>query len=178
MQHTASTPKASVNVTDAPPSHDSGLYRMDHLFRGKAVIFNQENFWTRFGISTRFGSAKDRDDLAVVLQQLKFEVKCYNDLTKSQIKNKLAKREYSNLMLSVCFNFFNFFLVAAEDHSNSDCVLVAIMTHGVEDFISAYDDSFETHHLWKPFTPEKCPKLAGKPKIFIIQVLIFINIYL
>ena len=68
------TPEASLNVTDAPPSHDSELYRMDHLFRGKAVIFNQENFKARFGIFTRDGTAKDRDDLAAVLRQLKWNV--------------------------------------------------------------------------------------------------------
>jgi len=117
---TASTPN-SLHMTVSPPVHDSELYTMNHLQRGKAVIFNQENFVTHLAnLSTRQGSSKDRDDLAETLRLLDFEVQCFNDLTGSQILNEIEA-------------------LAAEDHSNRDCVLVAILTHGDATRLAARD---------------------------------------
>jgi len=61
--------------------------------------------------------------------------------------------------------------VAKEDHSDADCLLVTVMTHGLTSgLLAAYDCHYEVRKLWLPFTADKCLSLAGKPKIFIIQV--------
>jgi len=61
--------------------------------------------------------------------------------------------------------------VAKEDHSDADCLLVTVLTHGeITNFIYAYDCYYNVKELWVPFTADKCLSLAGKPKIFIIQV--------
>jgi len=61
--------------------------------------------------------------------------------------------------------------VAAEDHSDADCLLVTVLTHGTtSNLLAAYDFHYDVWKLWLPFTADKCPSLAGKPKIFIIQV--------
>jgi caspase-like apoptosis-related cysteine protease len=63
------------------------------------------------------------------------------------------------------------FSVAKEDHSDADCLLVTVLTHGVTSgLLAAYDCCYDVEKLWLPFTADKCPTLAGKPKIFIIQV--------
>ena len=63
------------------------------------------------------------------------------------------------------------FSVAAEDHSDADCLLVTVLTHGVTSkSLYAQDSDYSVEGLWLPFNADKCLSLAGKPKIFIIQV--------
>lgn len=66
---------------------------------------------------------------------------------------------------------------AAMDHTNNTCMLTAIMTHGNEKLLSAWDQNFCTEELWTPFfsfSDENAFKtsnsLIGKPKLFFIQV--------
>lgn len=79
---------------------------------------------------------------------------------------------------------------ANEDHSDEDCVVVAIMSHGkllhsfdkktdVEchsilshdkySYIQARDDVYPLQQILEYFTDERCPTLKGKPRIFLIQ---------
>jgi caspase 7 len=67
--------------------------------------------------------------------------------------------------------------VAEEDHSECDCVLVAVLSHGSCGKIEACDEPYEMEALWKNFTANICPSLAGKPKLFFVQVL-FLGKYL
>lgn len=61
-------------------------------------------------------------------------------------------------------------LASRQDHSNADCLLVAILTHGDDgDSLCAHDGSYQFTSVWTQFTEECCPSLAGKPKIFIVQ---------
>lgn len=63
-----------------------------------------------------------------------------------------------------------FYLVASEDHTESDCILIALMTHGDDGILYAKDQQYKPEKLWSYFTSDQCPTLAGKPKIFFIQV--------
>jgi caspase 7 len=56
-------------------------------------------------------------------------------------------------------NFSHYFIFA-----------VVVMTHGMENILYGKDKQYETHRLWEPFTADKCRGLAGKPKLFFIQV--------
>lgn len=56
------------------------------------------------------------------------------------------------------------------DHSNCDCLVVVIMTHGSPNKVYAKDDAYDVKLLWNKFTPESCPSLTGKPKLFFVQV--------
>jgi len=45
------------------------------------------------------------------------------------------------------------------------------MSHGEKGILSGRDDSqYKVEELWEPFTADRCPSLAGKPKLFFIQV--------
>ena len=74
------------------------------------------------------------------------------------------------------------------DHSDSDCLVVAMLSHGNDGSVYAYDAAFPTQvnirhinriiinptlfqRLWEPFVGDKAPTLVGKPKLFFIQVL-------
>lgn len=61
-------------------------------------------------------------------------------------------------------------LAAQADHSKCDCFLVAALTHGDSGRIHARDHQYPPDELWEPFSADKCPTLAGKPKMFLIQV--------
>lgn len=43
------------------------------------------------------------------------------------------------------------------------------MSHGNEGTVFAHDGPFPTQKLWEPFTADRAPSLAGKPKMIFIQ---------
>lgn len=82
-----------------------------------------------------------------------------------------------------------YFSVIREDHTDADCLIVVVMSHGTihnphkhpirnftaDGFYStssllAFDDPYDEEKIFKPFQGDRCPSLAGKPKIFFIQV--------
>lgn len=56
------------------------------------------------------------------------------------------------------------------DHSASDCLVIVVMSHGDNGKLFARDREYPTRTLWKYFNAINCPTLAGKPKLFFIQV--------
>ncbi|KAJ8928117.1 hypothetical protein NQ314_019343 [Rhamnusium bicolor] len=130
------------------PHPEAEVYKK-HEKRGIAIIFNQKTFSIR-ECSTRLGTDKDRDDLEDVLNHLKFDVKVYNDLTYDEIVEVLI-------------------VVSKMDHTNHDCLLITVMSHGDDGIIYAKDRSYPTRKLWTLFSAVHCPSLAGKPKLFFIQ---------
>jgi hypothetical protein len=61
--------------------------------------------------------------------------------------------------------------VSKDDHRNEDCIVVAVLTHGRgKGKLYAYDDYYKVDTLWSSFTADMCKSLAGRPKIFIVQV--------
>lgn len=56
------------------------------------------------------------------------------------------------------------------DHTDNDCFLLAMMSHGSTDGkIYAYDEKYSAQDLWSPFIGTNCETLIGKPKLFFIQ---------
>lgn len=60
-------------------------------------------------------------------------------------------------------------LAAAQDHSDHDCIAIAILTHGEQGYLYAKDVMYKLDTIWHYFTARDCPTLAGKPKLFFIQ---------
>lgn len=95
------------------------------------------------------------DSDAVALQQLftyfGFYTSRYNNLTSSQMR-RLFKD------------------VAAKDHTNFDCLLVAVLTHGTKGKLYGTDGKLvPVEEITELFSGNKCPSLTGKPKIFLLQ---------
>jgi Caspase domain len=55
------------------------------------------------------------------------------------------------------------------DHTNYDCIVIVILTHGEHGRIFCKDSSYSLQFITNHFTDKACPTLANKPRIFFIQ---------
>ena len=136
-------PKAE-DTTDA-----NGLpcYRMKSEPQGIAVIINN----TFTGMNNRNGTDKDAIALERLFTYLGFYTNRYNNLTESEIMHTLKE-------------------VASIDYQSYDCLMVAILTHGVEGKLYGTDGKLiPVQDLITLFNGNQCPLLVGKPKIFFLQ---------
>ncbi|KAG8222199.1 hypothetical protein J437_LFUL001291 [Ladona fulva] len=125
-------------------------YKMNHAKRGIALIFNHERF-KKNTQRRRRGAAEDGRVLSSTVENLGFEVRLHKNKKWSKMKKIISR-------------------VAKEDHSDHDCLLVAIMTHGKKNgILYARDCPYDAEEVWNSFTAEKVTTLAGKPKIFLFQ---------
>jgi len=138
------------HVARASTTKDADRYNMEHPRRGKAVIFNHRDFHPDQQMKMRSGTDVDRDALGRVLQGLDFDVTIYNDLKKSELFAILDR-------------------LSTEDHSDADALVVSFLSHGDTGVLYTYDEILKSDQLWSRFTADRCPTLAGKPKIFFIQ---------
>lgn len=74
-----------------PVTVNDELYNMNHPKRGKAYIFNHEQFNQELDLKSRSGTNKDRDNLYMRLRELEFEVSYFNDLTFNELHIKLIE---------------------------------------------------------------------------------------
>ncbi|XP_050304445.1 caspase-1-like [Anthonomus grandis grandis] len=124
-------------------------YKMDHKHRGKALIFNHEVF-SCGSLKSRSGTNEDCSNLENCLKCLGFDVEAYHNLTYAELDAKIKQ-------------------VADMNHSNHDCLFVAVLSHGELGIIYAKDTAYKPESLWSRFTADQCPSLAGKPKMFFLQ---------
>ncbi len=60
--------------------------------------------------------------------------------------------------------------LATEDFSNYGCLVVCLLSHGIENAIAGADSLYvNVNKLKYKFSYNNCPSLYGKPKIFIVQ---------
>ncbi|XP_014611657.1 PREDICTED: caspase-like [Polistes canadensis] len=114
-----------------------------------ALIFCHELFYHNYE-EPRVGVEKDCNRLKSLLQMFKFKVKIYKDQTVNKILDTLEK-------------------VSKMDHSDKDCLLIVVLTHGNSGVLSAFDKQYDIIDLWNPFSENNCPSLRGKPKLFFVQ---------
>ncbi|XP_043666587.1 caspase-1-like [Vespula pensylvanica] len=128
---------------------DDPLYNMNYDNRGKCVIFNHTIFDEN--LNERRGTDVDAIRINNVFTKLGFEVLRYDDLTYMELKDRIST-------------------LSNEDHSNSDCICIFVLTHGIsENLLYAKDVPYSANYIWKPFSADLCPSLAGKPKLFFFQ---------
>ncbi|KAK7580517.1 hypothetical protein V9T40_001146 [Parthenolecanium corni] len=145
-----SPPKVEKSEVHVSQCKDDLFYNMNHPKRGISVIFNHEEFDESLDLEVRKGTKTDCTNLQETLQSMNFEVIVRNDLKFIELDTVLNE-------------------VAATDFSDSDCLLIFVLSHGVQNALYARDMFYSNNYLFDRFTPDKCPSLAGKPKIFIIQ---------
>ncbi|XP_037948387.1 caspase-like [Teleopsis dalmanni] len=124
-------------------------YNMNHRNRGQALIFNHEHFDIP-NLKSRAGTNVDCDNLREALEYLDFDVLVYKDCKLNNIFHYIDK-------------------AASMDHTDNDCILIAIMSHGEMGYIYAKDAQYKLDSISHYFTAQNCATLAGKPKIFLIQ---------
>ncbi len=64
----------------------------------------------------------------------------------------------------------DYILAAQADHSDADCFVCAILSHGEEGYVYGTNGRVTVDSIVKNFKGDVCPTLAGKPKLFFIQV--------
>lgn len=137
------------HIAQMPVERRAGQYNMRHRRRGLALIFNNENF-NQEGLKKRSGTNVDADNLKAALENHKFDVRIFPDYTFDEIDETTTQAAKAN-------------------HQDADCILIAILSHGEMGIIYARDVHYKLETIWKKFTSDKCPTLAGKPKLFFIQ---------
>ncbi|XP_072198101.1 caspase-8-like [Excalfactoria chinensis] len=124
-------------------------YKMENNPHGYCVILNNYRF--KNPDETREGTVQDGNALKRVFKWLQFETIEHMNLEANQIFAKL--KEYSK-----------------KDHSNMDCFVCFILSHGEKDKIKGVDrELVNIKDLVSCFSGSNCPSLAGKPKLFFIQ---------
>ncbi|KAK4020129.1 hypothetical protein OUZ56_002124 [Daphnia magna] len=128
------------------PSEDYNIYKF--AIPGLCVIFNQEEFENG---EVRKGSERDRNKLKETFNKLGFKTIIYNDQSSYALKTEIKS-------------------LAKKDFKNYGCLVVCLLSHGIENAILCYDGRYvNTDELKYEFSLDKCPSLYGKPKIFIVQ---------
>ncbi|KAI4504242.1 hypothetical protein M0802_000713 [Mischocyttarus mexicanus] len=125
------------------------MYPMERKKRSLAIIFCHETFY-RNNEKARIGVEGDCNKLKSVLETFNFEVQIYEDKRKMEIFDILTK-------------------VSQEDQSNTDCLLIIVLTHGNSGILCSYDGQYKILDLWNTFSEKNCPSLKGKPKLFFLQ---------
>jgi len=119
--------------------------------RGICLILEHDVFAPNLQLSERAGSNVD----------LRVANKCFTDLGfEVHIHRNLRYIDVTNLLEQ---------LATEIDHSRSDCFVMILLSHGNSGTIYAYDAPYPTQKLWEPFTADRAPSLAGKPKFFFMQ---------
>ncbi|KAL5963490.1 Caspase-8 [Taenia solium] len=126
-------------------------YPMASSRRGICVVINNMTYWhPKF--QNRGGCDKDEKRVEKVFCGLGFLVKVLRNLSSGEMRSELA------------------FIGSKTDHSAYDAFVAVIMTHGgLGELYGVNGDAFPVHQLTLDFTAERCPSLAGKPKLFFIQ---------
>nr|AON76442.1 caspase-3 [Penaeus japonicus] len=133
----------------------SDRYSMNHGRRGDAVIFVHSKFEKK-DLKPRKSASHDAYIMKEAFEALGFRAEEHWDLTKVELLKTLQQ-------------------VAERDHSDCDSLVLVFMSHGGlrnrnnREYVWAKDTTMDTLELWVNFTAERCPKLAGKPKLYFIQ---------
>ncbi|KAL4221291.1 luteolysis [Mactra antiquata] len=125
-------------------------YKMESNPRGFLLIINNKEFSADLGVRT--GTDIDRDRLKDLFLSLGFYVEVRQNLTATEIKlNLRLLSQYDKL-------------------HNVDCLAVAMLTHGNEDYLYGVDGNYiHVYDVFGSFTAENCQALHHKPKFFIIN---------
>ncbi|XP_013105145.1 caspase-1 [Stomoxys calcitrans] len=139
----------TMTVARMPTERNAIEYNMNHKKRGLALIFNHE-YYDIPRLEPRTGTNVDCEKLKKSFKNLDFEVTAYKDCKLRDLFKHIDN-------------------AASQDHSDCDCIAVAILTHGEHGYLYAKDVMYKLESICHYFTAQECPTLAGKPKLFFIQ---------
>lgn len=133
-------------------------YKMDASPCGHCLIINNVEFEPSSELNNRTGSDVDCERLQRRFQDLNFIVEVKKNLKQRQIKHELSA-------------------LSKEDHSDFDCCVVIILSHGTEVSHNRFPGavygvdglSVPVQHVTNFLNGRHCPSLQGKPKLFFIQ---------
>jgi hypothetical protein len=120
-------------------------------------------------LNTRDGTNIDAAQLEGTFNELGFDTYVYHNQTAFQILNIVENGKRFNRII-LFGNYLFTSLVVKKDHSQNDCFIFVMLSHGDDrDIIYGSDQAFSITALTEPFK-RSANTLLGKPKIFIFQV--------
>ncbi|XP_070175464.1 caspase-3-like [Littorina saxatilis] len=124
------------------------FYKMDASPKGICLIIN--NF--EFDRSPRLDTGPaDKENLTRTFKNMDFEVRYFENQTCAQMKTRMES-------------------IQKEDHSNYDCFVCCISSHGNKTGVCGADDhTVNISELQEYVFSTQCPSLAGKPKVFFVD---------
>lgn len=144
----AASPPTSTSSEDFTDACIFLSYQMKSYPRGICTIINNKSF---SNMNEREGTDADAAALQQLFTHFGFYTSRYNNLTGNQMRRLFKK-------------------VAAEDHTKYDCLVVAVLTHGTKGKLYGTDGRLvPVEEVTEFFSGNKCPSLAGKPKVFLLQ---------
>lgn len=126
-------------------------YDMNHKQRGHCLIFNNLEFAAHTGLGKRTGSEVSCQQLQTLFRRFGFITSVYINLVVNEVKATL--RKYAHDI----------------DHSDCDALVIVFMSHGESNILYGQDGAFKEDLLFEEFLADRCPTLAGKPKLFFIE---------
>ncbi|KAF5290287.1 hypothetical protein FQR65_LT11621 [Abscondita terminalis] len=134
------------------PPEDDEYYRTGKE-AGLIVIFNHYSYLNNSS-EKREGTNRDVNELILTFGRLGFNIDqnhIFIDKTRGEMIDEITN-------------------LAKQDHSDKNCLIVIVLSHGHEDnHIEAFDAPVFANEIWEPFFDNACPSLRGKPKFFIFQ---------
>jgi hypothetical protein len=126
------------------------MYNMDHPKRGIALVVNIKTYDPNpHKLEERKWSEPDVESLKKTLEYLEFDLKFHENLKANEIRDEIQK-------------------IADLDHTDSDCFLCVVMSHGIDDKIVASDsEEISLKEILQPI--KSCQSLENKPKLFFFQ---------
>lgn len=130
-------------------SRDSAKYVMQGT--KKLVVLNHKNFHPRLKLNTRRGTEIDVKAIESSFKPLGWDVEVLNDCTTSQIRDAILRIQISEV--DIC------------------ALAIFILSHGEDNgTVFAQDGLYRVDHdILYPLAADKCPILAGKPKMIFVQ---------
>ncbi|XP_016342160.1 caspase-8-like [Sinocyclocheilus anshuiensis] len=128
------------------PVQEVSQYKIEQIPRGICVIINNVDFAT---MDERRGSDEDQKSLAEVFHWLGFKVVEHRNKTAAEMKNLL--KDVGKTV-------------------DGDCFVCCILSHGIKEGVCGTDGAvISVDEIREPFNGNNCQRLAGKPKLFVIQ---------
>ncbi|CAH8455723.1 unnamed protein product [Schistosoma turkestanicum] len=142
----------SMMTPDKATSHPLTPYTVTSFPRGYVLIINIEDYSPESGVPSRHGSSHDASKLQLLFEDFVYSVAVIKNLDGEKLKKVVQE------------------FACKQEHSNVHAAVLIILAHGLEHHIIASDGTHVSiDELVSCFTNKRCPLLAGKPKLILIQ---------
>ncbi|XP_052058991.1 uncharacterized protein LOC127699369 isoform X2 [Mytilus californianus] len=150
---TSSITKETGRNTGQGIINKSHLDKTSYTIRtGRAVVINNTEFDSKLGVYDRRGGDGDAASLLQRFMELGFESELLSDATKDDLEEKFQEIKGDK-----------------EELQKTDCLIVAVLSHGDEDSVYMTDTPVKIKAVMDYFNSQNCPELIQQPKIFIFQ---------
>ena len=149
---------------------DSSHYVLDGVKR--VLVFNQRTFASRLQLNPRKGTDVDVKSIQATFKALDWEIDVYNDLTVAQIRETLLKEIQLRSRSLPCCLLYRVETQIYFSECSWAALAIFILSHGEDNgTVFAADYPFRVDHdILVILAADKCPGLAGCPKLVFVQV--------